>query len=161
MKDLTAFSEVVPIAISAISLALSIVEFILNYRLHKRDEEQGAELRRLQAHLSELQLEREEEEARMRASSKVEARHVLMGAKSHRIRVSNTGGTTVTDITCSCEGGPYYFRQDKEPYERLEPGESFDEVVTFVGGSPSKFHITTRWIDADGAERSRDNIISV
>lgn len=158
---MTTFSEVAPVAISAISLALSVVEFLLNYRLHKRDEEQDAELRKLQARLSELQLEKEEAEARARASSKVEARLVPMGTKSHRIRVSNTGGTTVTDVTCSCDGGPYYFRQDKEPYERLEPGESFDEVVLFVGDSPSKFHITTRWIDADGVERSRDNIISV
>ena len=50
--------------------------------------------------------------------------------------------------------------QDKEPFERLEPGESFDETVLFVSGSPSKFVITTHWLGADGEEHSRDNIIT-
>jgi hypothetical protein len=49
--------------------------------------------------------------------------------------------------------------QDKEPFERLEPGESFDQVVFFAGGSPSKFTITTHWHDIDGIAHSRDNII--
>jgi hypothetical protein len=150
-----------PIVISAISLICSIIGFILNYRLNKRDKEQDANLRELQMRLQELQLKKEEEEARMRKSSKVEAHHVLIGTRNHRIRIANTGGTTVTNVTCACDNGPYYFRQDKEPYERLEPGESFDEIVIFADGSPNKFHVTTEWVDSDGVERSRDNIISV
>ena len=68
----------------------------------------------------------------------------------------------LTNVTCECDddNAPYAFMQDKEPFERLEPGESFDETVLFVSGSPSKFVITTHWLGADGEEHSRDNIIT-
>ena len=150
------FVTFAPIVISLLSLILSGVSFILNYRLNLRDKKRGEQL-------AELQLQREEEAAERRASSKVEARHVPVGLKGHRIRVSNTGGTTVTNVTCEYDenDGPYVFIQDKEPYERLEPGESFDETILLVAGSPSKFMVRTHWIGEDGKERSRENIVSV
>lgn len=150
------FVTFAPIVISLLSLILSGVSFILNYRLNLRDKKRGEQL-------AELQLQREEEAAERRASSKVEARHVPVGLKGHRIRVSNTGGTTVTNVTWEYDenDGPYVFIQDKEPYERLEPGESFDETILLVAGSPSKFMVRTHWIGEDGKERSGENIVSV
>lgn len=157
-------STYAPIVISAVSLGVSIISSILNYRLNLRDKKRGEQLAEVQLRLQELQLQREEETAEKRASSKVEARHVLVGLKGHRIRISNTGGTSVTSVTCKCdcsEGNtPYAFLQDKEPYEILEPGESFDETIIFADGSPRKFVIKTYWIDENDEEHSRDNIIS-
>lgn len=157
------FVTFAPIVISALSLILAIISFILNYKLSLRDKKRGEQLEDLQLRLHELQLQREEEAAERRASSKVEARHVPVGLKGHRIRVSNTGGTTVTNVTCEYDenDGPYVFIQDKEPYERLEPGESFDETILLFAGSPSKFMVRTHWIGEDGKERSRENIVSV
>lgn len=157
------FVTFAPIVISAFSLILAVVSFVMNYRLSLRDKKRGEQLENLQLKLHELQLQREEEAAERRSSSKVEARYVRIGLKGHRIRVSNTGGTTVTNVTCEYDenAGPYAFMQDKEPYERLEPGESFDETIFFADGSPSKFMVKTRWIGEDGKERSRDNIVSV
>ena len=66
----------------------------------------------------------------------------------------------MTDVTTACNDGSYSYSQDKEPFERLEPGESFDQTVFFSKGSPSKFTITTRWRDTDGGEHNRDNIIT-
>lgn len=157
------FVTFAPIVISALSLILAIISFILNYKLSLRDKKRGEQLEDLQLRLHELQLQREEEAAERRASSKVEARHVPVGLKGHRIRVSNTGGTTVTNVTCEYDedDGPYVFIQDKEPYERLEPGESFDETILLAAGSPSKFVVRTHWIGEDGKEHSRENIVSV
>lgn len=157
------FATFAPIVISLLSLILTGVSFFLNYRLSLRDKKRGEQLAELQVRLHELQLQREEEAAERRTSSKVEARYVRIGLKGHRIRVSNTGGTTVTNVTCEYDknDGPYAFIQDKEPYERLEPGESFDETIFFADGSPSKFIIKTCWVGEDGKERSRDNIVSV
>lgn len=157
------FVTFAPIVISLLSLILTGVSFLLNYRLSLRDKKRGEQLAGLQARLHELQLQREEEAAERRTSSKVEARYVRIGLKGHRIRVSNTGGTAVTNVTCEYDknDGPYAFIQDKEPYERLEPGESFDETIFFADGSPSKFIIKTCWVGEDGKERSRENIISV
>lgn len=149
-----------PIVISIASLILTGFFSIRSYRLDKSDKEQNAELRRIQKQLSELQLQKAREDADAKTSSKVEARHVLVGLKKHHIRISNVGGTVVTDVTTACDGGPYFYNQDKEPFERLEPGESFDQTIFFAGGSPSKFTVTTRWHDADGEEHSRDNIIT-
>lgn len=149
-----------PIAISVASLVLTGFFSIRSYRLDKSDKEQNAELRRIQKQLSELQLQKAQEDAAAKTSSKVEARHVLVGLKKHYIRIANVGGTVVTDVTTTCDDGPYFYRRDKEPFERLEPGESFDQTVFFAAGSPSKFTITTHWRDANGKESSRDNIIT-
>ena len=149
-----------PIAISVVSLILTGFFSIRSYRLDKSDKEQSAELRRIQKQLSELQLQEAQEDAAAKTSSKVEARHVLVGLKNHRIRVSNVGGTVVTDVTTTCDDVSYFYSRDKEPFERLEPGKSFDQAVFFADGSPSRFTITTHWRDADGKERNRDNIIT-
>lgn len=54
-------------------------------------------------------------------------------------RISNTGGATVTDVTCNYDESncPYAFRQDKEPFEWLEPGESIEEVIFLPQGFPN------------------------
>ncbi len=158
--DLSFAATWAPIVISVVSLIVTVFSSHRSYRLDKSDKEQNAELRRIQKHLSELQLQKAREDAAAKTSSKVEARHVLVGLKKHHIRISNVGGTVVTDVTTACDGGPYFYNQDKEPFERLEPGESFDQIAFFADGSPSKFTITTRWRDADGEEHSRDNIIT-
>lgn len=149
-----------PIVISVVSLILTGFFSVRSYRLDKSDKEQNAELRQIQKQLSELQLQQAQEDAAAKTSSKVEARHVSLGLKGHHIRIANVGGTVVTDVTTACDGGPYFYSQDKEPFERLEPGESFDQAVFFAAGSPSKFTITTRWRDAEGKECSRANIIT-
>lgn len=156
------FATLAPIVISSLSLVVAIVSFVVNYRLNKRGKETSEQLAEMQMRLHELQLEKEEEAAERRLSSKVEARHVPVGLKNHHIRISNTGGTTVTNVTCECDkdNAPYAFIQDKEPFERLEPGESFDETVLFASGSPSIFVITTHWTGSDDEERSRENIIT-
>lgn len=148
--------------IAGLGLIVAVVSLVLNYRLRLRDKEQDKRLADVQLKLQELQLQKEEEAAERRASSRVEARYVLVGLKSHRIRISNTGGTPVTNVTCEYDENsrPYAIRQDKEPYEFLEPGDSFDEVILFADGSPSKFVVKTRWVGADGKEYSRDNIVS-
>lgn len=158
--DLSLVATWAPIVISLVSLIASVVASVKNYQLEKRNKKQSEGLQQLQLQLGELQLEKAQEEAAAKTSSKVEARHVLVGVKGHRIRIANVGGTVVTDVTTTCSEGPYAYGQDKEPFERLEPGESFDQVVFFADGSPSKFTITTHWHDTDGVERSRDNIIT-
>lgn len=157
------FVTFAPIVISTLSFIFAIIAFILNYRLSLRDKKRSEQLAELQVRLHELQLQREEGAAERRTSSKVEAHYARNGLKGHCIRVSNTGGTTVTDVTCEYDknDGPYAFIQDKEPYEWLEPGESFDETILLAAASPRKFMVRTRWIGEDGEERSRENIISV
>lgn len=149
-----------PIVISLLSLIASVVLSVKSYQLEKRNKKQNEELQQLQLQLGELQLQKAQEDAAAKTSSKVEARHVPVGVKGHHIRIANVGGTDVTNVTTTCDEGPYAYIQDKEPFERLEPGESFDQAVIFADSSPSKFTITTHWRDANGEERSRDNIIT-
>lgn len=153
---------IIAIVISGASLVVALISFVMNYSLRRREEKQNKQLANLQLKLHEIQLRKEEVAAVKQASSKIEARHVSLGARNHKLRISNTGGATVTDITCEVdeENGPYALVQNKEPYERLEPGESFDEPMVMASGTPPKFTITTHWIDPDGKKCSRENIIS-
>ena len=48
-----------PIVISALSLILAVVSFVLNYRLSLHDKKRGEQLENLQLKLHELQLQRE------------------------------------------------------------------------------------------------------
>lgn len=122
-----AFATLAPIIISILSLLAAIVSFVMNYRLNKQDKKRSEQLAEMQLQLHELQLQKEKQAAEERASSKVEAHHVLVGLKNHRIRIANTGGATATNVTYKCDedNAPYAFIQDKEPFERLELGESF------------------------------------
>lgn len=149
-----------PIVISLVSLIASVILSVKSYQLEKHNTKQSEVLQQLQLQLGELQLQKAQEEAAAKTSSKVEARHVSIGFKKHHIRIANVGATVVTDVTTTCKEGPYSYIQNKEPFERLEPGESFDQAVFFTYGSPSKFTITTHWHDANGVEHSRDNIIT-
>ena len=62
-----------PIVISVVSLILTGFFSIRSYRLDKSDKEQNAELRQIQKQLSELQLQKAQEDAAAKTSSKVEA----------------------------------------------------------------------------------------
>lgn len=143
-----------PILISLLSLITSTVTSVKNYKLEKRSNKLSDELR-------QLQLQKAKEEAVAKKSSKVEARHVPVG-KRHRIRIANVGGTVVTNVTTTYNGShSVEMQHDKEPFERLEPGEHFDQNLFVAYGSPSKFKIITHWRDTDGLERSRENIITL
>lgn len=150
------------IILSTISVVIALVSFVMNYRLKKHEDKQSQELAQVQLKLQELQLHKEEAAAERLTRSRVEAHHVLIGTKGHKLRIANTGGVTITNATCTADegSGPYAFMQDKEPFERLEPGECFDEMMLMAMGTPSKFTIITRWVDPDGNEHSRKNIVT-
>lgn len=150
--------------IAIISLVFSFTAYIRDSRLKKRADEQQNQLERVQIELGELQLRREMETEQKRNESKVEACHFPFGTKRHRLRIANTGGVTVTDVTCEIIGDkkPYALIKDgKEPYERLEPGQSFDESLALTMSGPSKFMVVTRWTDPNGVRHSRENIVSI
>ncbi|MDP9859359.1 heme exporter protein D [Olsenella profusa DSM 13989] len=84
--DLSLVATWAPIVISLVSLIASVVASVKNYQLEKRNKKQSEGLQQLQLQLGELQLEKAQEEAAAKTSSKVEARHVLVGVKGHRIR---------------------------------------------------------------------------
>lgn len=153
---------IVSTVISALSILIALVSFVMNYRLKKREDKQAQELVQIQIRLQELQLCKEEEAAEKRTMSKVEAHHVLIGIKNHKLRISNTGGVTVTNVTYEIidDEGSCAFVQDKEPFERLEPGESFDEIVLMTMNTPSKFTVVTHWEDPDSCCRSRESIVT-
>lgn len=155
-------STIVSTVISVLSILIALVSFVMNYRLKKREDKQAQELVQIQTRLQKLQLYKEEEAVKKRTSSKVEARHVLIGTKKHKLRISNTGGVTVTNVTCEVVGdeSPYGFFQDKEPFERLEPGDSFDEAMLRTMNTPPKFTVVTYWKDSDGCCQSRENIVT-
>lgn len=56
--DLSFAATWAPIVISVVSLIVTVFSSHRSYRLDKSDKEQNAELRRIQKHLSELQLQK-------------------------------------------------------------------------------------------------------
>lgn len=151
------------LVIAALGLIFSVIVYIRDSRIKERSDEQESQLNSLQAELAKLQLSREKEAERKKRESKVEVHHVPIGAKQHRLRIANTGGVTVTNVTCDFAGGerPYHLAQDVEPFERLEPGDHFDDPMFLADGSPRKFRIITRWTDPEGNACERENIVAL
>ena len=51
--------------------------------------------------------------------------------------------------------------RSKVPYEFLESGKSFEEVVFVHSGTPDKFNVTTTWKDKEGIPYSKEQIVSI
>ena len=144
--------EIAAIAISGVSLLLSIISFVVSIRS-----------RRLQDKVNEMELklkeyELAEKEKKQHKAPYIEARinHITKG--NYKIRVWNSGNAVAKNVTASWEKGTQiiFVDQEKMPFELLEPQKSFDLGISTYFGSPSKLCITTAWEDLDGKKYSKE-----
>ncbi len=154
--------SIVSICISAASLAVAITSLVISYRFKKHDRERADELAEVQLALQRLQLKSAEAEDAKRRESRVEARHVALGANRHVLRVANVSHMPVTDITVTYDkqNGPILMQEELEPFERLEPQQHFDETMVLYMGVPQKFPVVVHWKDQEGNQLSREYLIA-
>ena len=51
--------------------------------------------------------------------------------------------------------------RDKVPYEFLEPGKSFEEIVIVHFENSEKFKVITTWNNRDGNQYFKEQIVSI
>ena len=141
------------LAISVVSLVLAVISLIQSG--HAQSIQNKVNQLELQIKQNELdRIKKEQDEAH---SSCVEARVICMGSGKYRLKVWNSGNTTVSNVSASFPkgDGPMIIDSDKQPYDILEPNKSYEMCLIRYGGSASKFKIRTEWTDIDGERQSK------
>jgi hypothetical protein len=81
---------------------------------------------------------------------------------NYRLKVWNSGKATAYNVDYmipeECKGMVF---KDKVPYEFLESGKNFEEIVLVHSGTPNKFKVTTTWQDEQGNSNSKEQIVTV
>jgi hypothetical protein len=81
---------------------------------------------------------------------------------NYRLKVWNSGKATAYNVDFKTEVmDKGIIRRDKVPYEFLEPGKSFEEIVLVHSGTPNKFKMTTIWTDKQKNPCSKEQILSL
>ena len=141
------------LTVSALALVVSIFAMI-----------KASKAEKIQNKLNEIELiikqyeydkiKKEQEEA---AHSRVEARVISIGSGNYRMKVWNSGNTTVYNVSVRFDGDIDIFimDEDKQPFEELEPGKNYELLLITCGGSTRKFKIITEWEDKTGERHSK------
>jgi len=144
--------EIVALVISAVSLFVAILSFIISSRSqHLQDRVNEIELK-----LKEYELEEKEKE--QQKEPRVEARIIHIAKSNYKIKIWNSGNAVAKNVTASWDKGSQiiFFDKEKMPFEILEPQKGFDLAISVYDGSPRKLCITTAWEDELGEKHSKE-----
>ena len=146
------------LTVAVAALIVSVVSLAISWKSARIQNR----VARLEQQIMEIELAEKRSTVEQGLLSKVEARHIKVGPKAHKIRIGNTGKVRAFEIRYEAdeETKGVILLHDKEPYDYLDPGESYDESIVVTLGAPQKFKVMTYWKDSEGNEHSRENVIS-
>lgn len=156
LKEL--FIDLVKYGFPTVALGLSI----LSYRDSRKANKVQDRLNEVEEKLKKYELEEKEKEREEATKACVEARIIKISKGNYKMKVWNSGKATAynVDFEISEEYKGMVWR-DKVPYEFLESGKNFEEVVIVHHGTPNKFKVTTTWTDKQGSLHSKEQIVTV
>lgn len=148
----------VEIVIAAAALVVSLVSLGFSVRASHLQNKVNA----LEEKLKRIELDDKEEELAKRRESCVKVRYVRISDKKRVLRISNVGGVKVFNVRCEEgeSGGGAVLMHDKEPFEYLEPGDSYDEAVIVGFGGPPKSKIEAVRETEDGVEHRKEYLLA-
>lgn len=147
---------VVKYGFPTIALLLSILSFLDSRKANAVQ----ARLLEIEKKLKSYELEERERQREETMEACIEARVMNISKNNYKMKMWNSGKATAfnVDFTVAKEIGVF---REKVPYEFLEPGKSFEEIVLVHFGTPRKFSITTTWSDSSGKPHSKEQIVSI
>lgn len=152
------FIDLVQYGFPTIALLLSIISFIDSRKAGKIQEK----LNELEEKLKKYELEEKEKEREEATKANIEARVVKISKGNYKMKIWNSGKATAYEVDFTI---PEEYKgvvwKTKVPYEFLESGKSFEEVVLVYSGTPDKFNVTTTWKDKEGRTYSKEQIVSI
>lgn len=152
------FIDVVKYGFPTVALGLSI----LSYRDSRKANKVKDRLNNIEEKLKRYDLEEKEKEREEATKSCVEARVMKISSGNYIMKVWNSGKATAYNVDFqTLEENKDIVWRDKVPYEFLESGKNFEELVIVHNGTPSKFKVTTTWTDKQGVQYSKEQIVTV
>lgn len=87
----------------------------------------------------------------------VEVRFITVGKGKHRLKVWNSGNATAYNVSARFDGdvGIMIMDREKQPFEELEAGKSYELILITHNGFASKFRIITEWTDSSGKQHTK------
>lgn len=142
--------------IAGVSLLIAVIALIKSSKAEKLQNR----VNEMEIKIKEYELERITKEKEEASSSCVEARVITIGSGKHRLKVWNSGNTTVYNVTAKFDGNPniIVMDSDKQPFDELAPNKSYELVLVVHSGSASKFRIITEWTDTVGKINSKSQM---
>lgn len=142
--------------------AASLLIAIISLAKAAKSQKIQNQVNQIELHIKQYELDKIAKEKREAARSCVEARVIHIAKNSWKLRIWNSGNTTVFNVTAAIEKDAEIILLDsKMPFEVLEPNKSFDENIIVHMGSARKFRITTAWQDDKGNADEKVQIVSL
>lgn len=152
------FIDLVKYGFPTVALVLSI----FSYRDSRKANKVQDRLNELEEKLKKYELEDKEKEREDATKACVEARVMKISKGNYRMKVWNSGKGTAYNVDFRIpEEIKSMVWRGKVPYEFLESGKNFEELVMVHYGTPNKFKVTTTWTDAQGNPYSKEQIVTV
>lgn len=152
------FIEIVKYGFPTVAILLSI----LSYNDSRKANKVKNRLNKLEEKLQKYELEDKEREREEATKAYVEARLVKVSKNNYRLKIFNLGKVSAFNVDYKIESElEGMIRRDKVPYEFLDPGKSFEEIVFVHMASPRKFNVVTSWKDSEGKTQTKTNLVSV
>ena len=141
------------LTIATVALIVSIVAIVQSSKAQKLQNR----INELEIQIKQYEVEKIKKEQVEAGVSCVEARVVTIGAGKYRMKVWNSGKTTVYNVSAVFEGNPGIMIMDREkqPFEELEARKSYELILITHNGSASKFRIITEWTDSSGKQYTK------
>ena len=152
------FSICVTYVVPLVALLISIISWRESSKGHNlQNRVNEIELKLKQHELTRIDRLKKEE-----ALACVEARVINISRGKYRLKVWNSGQATAYEVYASVdEGANLGLWHSKMPFDFLEAGKSFEEVLVVHYGTAPKFRITTTWKDGAGQEHHKEQMGSL
>ena len=139
--------------IAGISLLVAIISLFKSSKAQRlQNKVNELELKIKQDELDKITKEKEDAELAC-----VEARFITVGKGKHRLKVWNSGNATAYHVSARFDGdvGIMIMDREKQPFEELEAGKSYELILITHNGFASKFRIITEWTDSSGKQHTK------
>lgn len=141
---------------------VAIVISIFAYRDSRKANKVQMRLNQIEEKLKKYELEEKEKEREESTKACVEARVMKISKGNYQMKVWNSGKATAYNVNFMVpEECKSLIRKNKVPYEFLESGKSFDQLVLACSAIPNKFKVITTWNDKKGNSYSKEQIVTI
>ena len=154
VKDVLDF--IIIYAIPLVAFTISIASFQESRKVTKVQ----LKLNEMEEKLKKYELEELEKARTIANIPKVDARIYSISKQNHRLKIWNSGQVEAYEVDFQVPEALEVYR-DKVPFEVLDPGNSFEEIVIVFFETPRKSTIKLTWKDNTGKEYVKEQIITI
>ncbi len=149
---------IVTYIVPLVALLLSIISLYKSVKgQNLQDRVNELELKIKQYEVAELDKKKTQAELAC-----VEARVIKISSGNYRLKVWNSGQATAYKVTASIDKDANLTITDsKMPFDFLDAGKNFEELLFVQFGTANKFKITIEWEDASGKAYRKEQMGSL